>query len=77
MGAKEAVKIVFRGQDNQDKLKDEYLQKFSNPFPAANRGYTDDIIEPSLTRKYLCKSLEMLQTKELMNPMKKHANIPL
>ena len=53
------------------------MEKFGNPFPAAERGYIDDIISPSSTRKQICKDLKMLATKELTNPSKKHDNMPL
>lgn len=75
MGAKGAVKIIFRGDDNQAEA--EYVEKFANPFPAATRGFVDDIIEPSTTRYRICQDLEMLGNKRLNNPWKKHANIPL
>ena len=40
-------------------------------------GYVDDIIEPKETRRRICQDLEMLSTKKLSNPWKKHGNIPL
>ena len=50
MGSKGAVSIIFRGQGSE-KQELEYVEKFGNPFPAAARGYIDDIISPSSTRK--------------------------
>jgi propionyl-CoA carboxylase beta chain len=44
---------------------------------AAERGYLDDIIEPSETRPRLINALEMLKNKRDTNPVKKHGNIPL
>ncbi|XP_029647991.1 propionyl-CoA carboxylase beta chain, mitochondrial [Octopus sinensis] len=76
MGAKGAVKIIFRGEDNQAN-EAEYVDKFANPFPAASRGFVDDIIEPNTTRRRICQDLEMLSNKKVSNPWKKHANIPL
>lgn len=76
MGAQGAVKIIFRGKDVQEK-EAEYIEKFANPFPAATRGYVDDVIEPRTTRRRICLDLEMLKTKKLKNPNKKHGNIPL
>jgi propionyl-CoA carboxylase beta chain len=55
----------------------EYVEAFANPFPAAVRGFVDDIIEPRTTRRRICKDLEMLATKKQDNPFKKHANMPL
>ncbi|XP_071949379.1 propionyl-CoA carboxylase beta chain, mitochondrial-like [Antedon mediterranea] len=77
MGAQGAVKIIFRGDDNVAEAEQEYIEKFANPFPAASKGFVDDIIEPSTTRKRLCRDLDLLSTKQLSNPWKKHGNIPL
>ncbi len=41
--------LIFPGKASEEK-EDEYVEKFSNPFPAAVRGYVDDIIEPRSTR---------------------------
>ncbi|KAI4800533.1 hypothetical protein KUCAC02_009639 [Chaenocephalus aceratus] len=77
MGAKGAVQIIFRGKENQAEAEAEYVEKFANPFPAAVRGFVDDIIEPATTRKKICRDLEVLASKKQKNPWKKHANIPL
>lgn len=77
MGAKGAVQIIFRGKENQAEAEAEYVEKFANPFPAAVRGFVDDIIEPATTRKKICSDLEVLASKKQVNPWKKHANIPL
>ena len=76
MGADAAVKIIFRGKD-LDKNKAEYTYNFANPLMAAQRGFIDDIIEPTETRRRLCEDLEILQTKKMTNPWKKHGSIPL
>ena len=55
----------------------EYKEKFASPYQAANRGYIDDVIEPRNTRARIVRAFEMLQTKRLTNPLKKHSNIPL
>ena len=55
----------------------EYVEKFANPFPAATRGYVDDIIDPVTTRQRICADLEILASKKQQNPWKKHANMPL
>uniref|UniRef100_A0A8C4YEU0 Propionyl-CoA carboxylase beta chain, mitochondrial n=1 Tax=Gopherus evgoodei TaxID=1825980 RepID=A0A8C4YEU0_9SAUR len=75
MGAKGAVQIIFRGKETDAEA--EYVNKFANPFPAAVRGFVDDIIEPSTTRVRICRDLEVLASKMQSNPWKKHANIPL
>ncbi|XP_051873732.1 propionyl-CoA carboxylase beta chain, mitochondrial isoform X2 [Pristis pectinata] len=77
MGAKGAVQIIFKGKGNEEKAEAEYVETFANPFPAAVRGFVDDIIQPATTRKRICRDLEMLANKKQTNPWKKHGNIPL
>lgn len=38
MGAKGAVSILYRGQENVEEYEREYVEKFRNPFAVANRG---------------------------------------
>lgn len=85
MGAKGAVEIIFKKEiensadpvTTENKLIDDYKDKFANPYSAAERGYVDDIIEPQFTRPKLIKALMMLENKVDTNPKKKHGNIPL
>ena len=60
----------------QDK-EDEYNNLFCTPYNAARYGYIDDVIEPRNTRFRVIRALEVLRTKKLTNPAKKHGNIPL
>ena len=81
MGPKGAVEIIFRA-DLGDEAKieertEEYREKFANPFVAGSRGFIDDVIMPSGTRRRICRALAMLRNKKLENPWKKHDNIPL
>jgi propionyl-CoA carboxylase beta chain len=85
MGARGAAGVLY-GKDAK-KAKDpgaflaekekEYQDMVANPYVAAQRGYIDDIIEPSKTRARIVKALTILQNKRDTNPMKKHGNIPL
>lgn len=85
MGADGAVNVIFReeiakAQDPAKKRAEliaEYEEKFSNPYVSAELGYTDEVIEPALTRKRIIDSLEMLKHKRDIIPAKKHGNIPL
>ena len=85
MGAEGAVNIIHReaiknAKDpnaERAKLTAEYEEKFSNPYVSAELGYTDEIIEPAMTRKRIIDSLEMLRNKRDIIPPKKHGNIPL
>ncbi len=81
MGPKGAVEIIFRA-DLGDEAKieertEEYREKFANPFVAGSRGFIDDVIMPSGTRRRICRALAMLRNKKIDNPWKKHDNIPL
>lgn len=85
MGPDAAVKILYKKlfeQKNIDTekiktLEQEYKEKITNPFVAANRGFIDDIIEPEMTRIKLIKSLNLLESKRQSGISKKHGNIPL
>ncbi len=85
MGAEGAVPIIFKreidGADDpskkRDELMNEYDEKFSNPYRAAELGYIDEVIKPEETRPKLIVALEMLKNKVDSNPPKKHGNIPL
>jgi propionyl-CoA carboxylase beta chain len=81
MGAKGAVEIIFRSEigdpDAIAARTAEYQERFANPFVAASRGYIDDVIQPSTTRKRISNALKNLKGKSLSNPWKKHDNIPL
>lgn len=85
MGAKGAAEIIFRKQidasQEKEKLLDEKINefnnKFLNPYLAAERGFIDDVIEPSETRNKLIRYFELLENKVDNNPRKKHGNIPL
>ncbi|XP_017785299.1 PREDICTED: propionyl-CoA carboxylase beta chain, mitochondrial-like [Nicrophorus vespilloides] len=77
MGAKGAVSVLYRGKENADKYEAEYNNTFGNPFHAAKRGFIDDVIEPRTTRWRLCRDLDVLATKKMTNPPRKHGNMPL
>ena len=55
----------------------EFRERFANPYIAAERGYVDEVIEPSDTRLRLIGALSVLGGKRDANPPKKHGNIPL
>lgn len=85
MGAKGAAEIIFKreitGADNPEEkwLEKEklYSDIFANPYRAAERGFVDEVIEPSQTRIKLIKAFKMLENKVVNTPRKKHGNIPL
>lgn len=79
MGAEGAVNILYRKSSPEEKAKiiDEYKEKFSNPYRAAERGLIDEVIMPRDTRYKLIEALEMCHNKNKSNPPKKHGNMPL
>jgi len=85
MGAKGAAEIIFKkeigkAENPAEKWKEkeqEYNELFANPYKAAERGYVDEVIEPSHTRSKLIKAFKMLENKASKLPKKKHGNIPL
>ncbi|MBA3601469.1 MAG: methylmalonyl-CoA carboxyltransferase, partial [Acidobacteria bacterium] len=83
MGAEGAVGVLYRkeiAERNEEYRKgmvSEFEEKFANPYVAAEKGFIDEIIEPSQTRPKLIRALSLLQNKRDTNPPKKHGNIPL
>jgi propionyl-CoA carboxylase beta chain len=85
MGAQGAVRTIFRREiaDATDpdarasELIAEYAERFANPFAAAQRGYIDDVIDASQTRRAIARGLAILADKRVERPKRKHGNIPL
>jgi len=85
MGPQGAVEIVYRRELQQAadpvarraELVNEYTEKYSNPYAAAERGYVDDVIDPAETRIKLIAGFEMLKSKREELPRRKHGNMPL
>jgi len=44
---------------------------------AAERGFIDEVIDPATTRLRLIAGLEILATKRVETPQRKHGNVPL
>jgi acetyl-CoA carboxylase carboxyltransferase component len=85
MGPSGAVEIVYRRElqsaddpaARRAELVEEYTERYANPYIAAERGYVDDVIDPSETRVKLIKGLELLRAKREELPRRKHGNVPL
>lgn len=85
MGPKGAVEIIFKkeigkAKDPEAELQKKlsgFIEKFANPYIAAERGYIDDVILPKDTKLRLINAFNLLETKVDKNPKKKHGNIPL
>jgi acetyl-CoA carboxylase carboxyltransferase component len=85
MGAEGAANIIFRKDiseaadpvaKRQEKIE-EYRSLLYNPYIAASRGYIDAVIVPSETRPRLIEAFEILASKRMALPPKKHGNIPM
>ncbi|WP_290080983.1 carboxyl transferase domain-containing protein, partial [uncultured Duncaniella sp.] len=85
MGGAGAVEVLYakeaKASDDPAKVlqekEAEYNKLFCNPYNAARYGYIDDVIEPRNTRFRVIRALQQLATKKVVNPAKKHGNIPL
>ncbi len=85
MGAKGAAEIIFKKEIKSSKnpikklkeKEEEYANLFANPYNAASRGYIDEVVIPSSTRKKLIKAFKISENKKVTAPKKKHGNIPL
>jgi len=85
MGPQGAVDIVYRRElqaaanpeVRRTELVEEYIERYANPYVAAERGYVDDVIDPAETRRVLVRALDMLRSKREELPRRKHGNVPL
>jgi propionyl-CoA carboxylase beta chain len=85
MGADGAVQIIHRQriqtsgnpEQERERLVDDYVETFANPYRAAALGYLDDVIQPHQSRTVLIRALGALLEKEEIRPARKHGNIPL
>jgi propionyl-CoA carboxylase beta chain len=85
MGAEGAAKIIYKKElasaaDPQAKfreLAEDYRQKFSNPYQAAESDIITDVISPAETRYKVALSLRSLLTKRVARPSKKSGLSPL
>jgi acetyl-CoA carboxylase carboxyltransferase component len=85
MGPQGAVEILYKRElqnaadpvARRAELVGDYTERFANPYVAAERGFVDDVIDPSETRIKVIAGLEMLKSKREELPHRKHGNIPL
>lgn len=85
VGAETAASVIFakeiRDAENPDEVRtkriSEYNTIYENPYKGAERGYIDDIILPSDTRKMINRSLDILENKKVSRPWRKFSNINL
>jgi len=74
MGASGAVQILHRRLDPSERTESEsaYEEAYLNPWPAAERGLVDEVIDPADTRLALCAALRQLCTKRELVVGRKH-----
>mgnify|MGYP000858718443 FL=1 len=85
MGPDGAANIIFKKdiQNSNDPVStrkekiEEYRNTVANPYIAAQRGFVDDVIVPSITRPRLISAFDMLESKRENRPSKKHGNLPV
>lgn len=85
MGPEGAVNIIFKNDiakaedkaATKQKILEEYQAEFATPYKAAERGFVDDVINPSSSRQRIIDAFNMLEGKREKRPVKKHSNIPL
>lgn len=91
VGAKTAASVIFareiresqNPEETRARLEDEYERLYENPYCGAERGYIDDVIMPSDTRKIINQALDAIQDKDKEHknfkarPWRKYSNINL
>lgn len=85
MGAKGAAQIIFKNEikaaknpiEKWQEKETEYANKFADPYRAARRGFIDQVILPKNSRRKLLKTFQVLESKYINRPKRKHGNIPL
>ncbi|TET55332.1 MAG: acyl-CoA carboxylase subunit beta [Dehalococcoidia bacterium] len=85
VGAETAASVIFAREIREAGKPDdvraqrirEYSETYENPYCAAERGYVDDVIDPSDTRKAINRALDALAGKSVARPWRKYSNINL
>jgi acetyl-CoA carboxylase carboxyltransferase component len=89
VGADTAASVIFareikesaNPEETRTKRISEYSELYENPYHAAERGYVDDVIMPSDTRKMINRALDALENKwqraHKARPWRKYSNINL
>jgi len=79
MGAPGAVQILHRREEAADRagLEEDYRMRYLTPWPAAERGFVDEVVDPAATRTVLAAALSALSTKREPLVGRKHDVGPL
>lgn len=85
VGAETAASVIFAKEIKSaedpaavaaERIK-QYRDLYENPYCGAERGYIDDVIMPSETRKFISRALDILENKQVVRPWRKYSNINL
>ncbi|MGH3862637.1 acyl-CoA carboxylase subunit beta [Actinokineospora sp.] len=84
VGPEGTVQVLHRrelaalsGAERAARERELVAQHQDSPYPAAERGYVDSVIEPARTRLAVTAALRALRGKTTSVPARKHGNIPL
>ncbi|SDJ50644.1 propionyl-CoA carboxylase beta chain [Actinokineospora alba] len=84
VGPEGTVQVLHRrelaalsGAERAARERELIAQHQDSPYPAAERGYVDSVIEPARTRLAVTAALRALRGKTSPVPARKHGNIPL
>jgi acetyl-CoA carboxylase carboxyltransferase component len=79
MGAGQAAAILQRRATPHEReaFEQDYVERFLNPYVAAERGYVDSVIDPTDTRREIAAAFAMLSDKREKLQTRKHDNTPL
>jgi len=79
MGAPGAVQILNRNADEHQRrmLEERYDAELLTPWVAAERGFVDEVIDPSETRPALHRALTVLSSRRELLPGRKHDAGPM
>jgi acetyl-CoA carboxylase carboxyltransferase component len=79
MGAQGAVQILHRRGDPEarSQAEDEYTARFLTPWPASERGFVDEVIDPAQTRTAVAQAFGALASKREELAGRKHDGGPL
>ncbi|MGB9905703.1 MAG: carboxyl transferase domain-containing protein, partial [Desulfotomaculales bacterium] len=85
VGAETAASVIFakeiKNAEDPAAVAAERIRQYrdldENPYCGAERGYIDDVIMPSETRKFISRALDILENKHVVRPWRKYSNINL
>lgn len=79
MGSQGAVQILHRRTEESERAlrEEEYRERYLAPWPAAERGFVDEVVDPAETRTVLAGALRAVRTKRELLRARKHDAGPL